>query len=466
MTLRLYDSLRRATADVEPLAPGRLGLYVCGPTVYGPVHVGNARPFVVAMTLARHLRRTGWEVRVVSNLTDINDKIYAAARDEGIASRDLAEREAQHYLDDTSRLGLGRPDVEPKVTESLPGIIAMIEGLIAGGHAYASDGDVYFRVADFPSYGALSGQRIDEMQPEEITPRKEAPLDFALWKAQKEGEDAAWDSPWGPGRPGWHIECSAMAMSALGEEIDIHGGGIDLKFPHHENERAQSEALTGRPFARTWLHNGMLRFGGDKMSKSLGNIARVSDLLADGVEPRALRLALISAHYRTSLNYNEDSLPSAVSTIERLDAFESALLARAARSGEPPSGASTEGVQLSTVTRERFAAAMNDDLAVPEALAALFDFVREGNRLLDASCSAATAAAMLDTLRELDRTLGILAQPVELPAGASDLLAARAAARAARDFAESDRLRDELAARGVLVEDSRDGQRWRLGGPR
>ena len=289
--------------------------------------------------------------------------------------------------------------------------------------------------------------------------------DFVLWKGAKPGEPS-WEAPFGAGRPGWHLECSAMSMRYLGESFDLHTGGIDLVFPHHEDEIAQSEAATGKRFVGTWLHCAHLHVSGDKMSKSLGNIARVSDLLADGVEPRALRLALISAHYRTSLNYNEDSLPSAVSAIERLDAFESALLARAARTGEPPSGASAEGAQLSTVTRERFAAAMNDDLAVPEALAALFDFVREGNRLLDASCSAATAAAMLDTLRELDRTLGILAQPVELPAGASDLLAARAAARAARDFAESDRLRDELAALGVLVEDSRDGQRWRLGGPR
>ena len=456
MTLRLYDSLRRATADVEPLAPGRLGLYVCGPTVYGPVHVGNARPFVVAMTLARHLRRTGWEVRVVSNLTDINDKIYAAARDEGIASRDLAEREAQHYLDDTSRLGLGRPDVEPKVTESLPGIIAMIEGLIAGGHAYASDGDVYFRVADFPSYGALSGQRIDEMQPEEITPRKEAPLDFALWKAQKEGEDAAWDSPWGPGRPGWHIECSAMAMSALGEEIDIHGGGIDLKFPHHENERAQSEALTGRPFARTWLHNGMLRFGGDKMSKSLGNVDRLADAL-DREGPETLLSLFARAHYRSPVDYSPESLEDARKSNDRLRE----ALRRAARAAGDAAPADGPLAAAAADADERFRAALDDDFGTPEGLAALFDLVRALNAAIDAGAAAAgdvaqARAMLVDCLAVLGLD-GLAAVADGPPAEAVALMHERETARAERDFARADAIRDELRALGWVVQDLPDG---------
>ena len=457
MTLRLYDSLRRSTNDVEPLTPGRLGLYVCGPTVYGPVHVGNARPFVVAMTLARHLRRTGWEVRVVSNLTDINDKIYTAAQAEGIESRDLAERESARYLDDTSRLGLGRPDVEPKVTESLPEIVEMIEGLIAGGHAYASDGDVYFRVADFPSYGALSGQKIDEMQPEEITSKKQAPLDFALWKAQKPGEDAAWESPWGMGRPGWHIECSAMAMSALGEEIDIHGGGIDLKFPHHENERAQSEAMTGRPFARTWLHNGMLRFGGDKMSKSLGNIDRLSDAL-DREGNETLLSLFARAQYRSPLDYSPDSLEDARKSNDRLRE----ALRRAARIAGAVAPA--EGGPLATAAAEadaRFRAALDDDFGTPEGLAALFDLVRVVNAATDAGDAspadvAQARAILIDCLWVLGLD-GLGATADGPPAEAVALMQEREAARATKDFARADAIRDELKALGWVVQDLADG---------
>ena len=457
MTLRLYDSLRRSTNDVEPLTPGQLGLYVCGPTVYGPVHVGNARPFVVAMTLARHLRRTGWEVRVVSNLTDINDKIYTAAQAEGMESRDLAERESARYLDDTSRLGLGRPDVEPKVTESLPEIIAMIEGLIAGGHAYASDGDVYFRVADFPSYGALSGQKIDEMQPEEITSKKQAPLDFALWKAQKPGEDAAWESPWGMGRPGWHIECSAMAMSALGEEIDIHGGGIDLKFPHHENERAQSEAMTGRPFARTWLHNGMLRFGGDKMSKSLGNIDRLSDAL-DREGNETLLSLFARAQYRSPLDYSPDSLEDARKSNDRLRE----ALRRAARiAGD---AAPAMGGPLATAAAEadaRVRAALDDDFGTPEGLAALFDLVRVLNAATDTGQAdpadvAQARVVLIDCLWVLGLD-GLGATADGPPAEAVALMQEREAARAAKDFARADAIRDELKALGWVVQDLADG---------
>ncbi|MEI6689474.1 MAG: cysteine--tRNA ligase [Thermoleophilia bacterium] len=457
MTLRLYDSLRRSTNDVEPLTPGRLGLYVCGPTVYGPVHVGNARPFVVAMTLARHLRRTGWEVRVVSNLTDINDKIYTAAQAEGIESRDLAERESARYLDDTSRLGLGRPDVEPKVTESLPEIVELIEGLIAGGHAYASDGDVYFRVADFPSYGALSGQKIDEMQPEEITSKKQAPLDFALWKAQKPGEDAAWESPWGMGRPGWHIECSAMAMSALGEEIDIHGGGIDLKFPHHENERAQSEAMTGRPFARTWLHNGMLRFGGDKMSKSLGNIDRLSDAL-DREGNETLLSLFARAQYRSPLDYSPDSLEDARKSNDRLRE----ALRRAARIAGDAAPV-TRG-PLATAAAEadvRFRAALDDDFGTPEGLAALFDLVRVLNAATDAGDAspadvAQARAVLIDCLWVLGLD-GLGATADGPPAEAVALMQERETARAAKDFARADAIRDELKALGWVVQDLADG---------
>jgi cysteinyl-tRNA synthetase len=360
------------------------------------------------------------------------------------------------------------PDVMPRATEHIPEQIAIVERLLEKGHAYKTeDGSIFFRIASWPSYGTLArldpeamrvGERVeaDEYSKDDVR-------DFVLWKAAKPGEPS-WEASIGAGRPGWHLECSAMSMRYLGESFDLHTGGIDLVFPHHEDEIAQSEAATGKRFVGTWLHCAHLHVSGDKMSKSLGNIARVSDLLAEGVEPRALRLALISAHYRTSLNYTSDSLPAAVAAIERLDAFDAALSARAARGADAPGGVSAEVVELASSTRTRFAAAMNNDLAVPEALAALFDFIREGNRHLDAECSAASAAALRETLQSLDQTLALLPAAVTLPAGAEELLAARVAARAARDFTASDRLRDELAALGVLVEDSRDGQRWRFAG--
>ncbi len=460
MTLRLYDSLRRAVVPVEPIRPGRLGLYVCGPTVYGPIHVGNARPFVIAMTLARHLRRTGWEVTVVSNLTDINDKIYAAAAAEGIPSVELAARESQRYIDDTNRLGLGRPDVEPRVTESLPEIIALIERLIADGHAYAADDDVYFAVADFPGYGELSGQRPDEMQPEEVNARKRTPLDFALWKGAKEGEDAAWDSPWGRGRPGWHIECSAMAMQTLGEEIDIHGGGIDLKFPHHENERAQSEAATGRTFARVWLHNGLLRFGGDKMSKSLGNVERLAEAL-DREAPETLLMLFARAHYRSPLEYGAGPLEEARRSNERL---REALIRLGRAAGPGDSGPLTA---QAGETAARFDTALDDDFATPEALAALFDFVRIANGALDAgevgpgdaAAARAPQVAHHDVLG-LARLAGADAVST-IPAEVEALVAEREAARAARDFPRADAARDRLAALGYEVRDLPDGPELR-----
>ena len=333
----------------------------------------------------------------------------------------------------------------------------MIEGLIAGGHAYASDGDVYFRVADFPSYGALSGQKIDEMQPEEITSKKQAPLDFALWKAQKPGEDAAWESPWGMGRPGWHIECSAMAMSALGEEIDIHGGGIDLKFPHHENERAQSEAMTGRPFARTWLHNGMLRFGGDKMSKSLGNIDRLSDAL-DREGNETLLSLFARAQYRSPLDYSPDSLEDARKSNDRLRE----ALRRAARiAGD---AAPAMGGPLATAAAEadaRFRAALDDDFGTPEGLAALFDLVRVLNAATDTGQAdpadvAQARVVLIDCLWVLGLD-GLGATADGPPAEAVALMQEREAARAAKDFARADAIRDELKALGWVVQDLADG---------
>lgn len=466
--LQLRDTLSGTTRPFTPLNPKEIGVYSCGPTIYGPAHIGNFRSFLFADLLVRWLRASGHVVRWVVNLTDIDDKIIRAAAKEGAEIRALTDRWEAVFRSDMEALRMTQPDEMPRATEHIPEQIALVEQLLKKGHAYKTeDGSIFFRIASWPNYGTLArldpeamrvGERVeaDEYSKDDVR-------DFVLWKAAKPGEPS-WDAPIGAGRPGWHLECSAMSMRYLGESFDLHTGGIDLVFPHHEDEIAQSEAATGKRFVGTWLHCAHLHVSGDKMSKSLGNIARVSDLLAEGVEPRALRLALISAHYRTSLNYTPDSLPAALAAIERLDAFDAALSARVTRIDEAPGGVSAEGAALAATTRERFALAMNDDLAVSEALGALFDFVREGNRLLDANCSAATAGALQVALKGLDLTLGILPAATELPAGAEDLLAARVAARAARDFAASDRLRDELAALGVLVEDSRDGQRWRIGG--
>ncbi|MFM8428481.1 MAG: cysteine--tRNA ligase [Candidatus Limnocylindrus sp.] len=466
--LQLRDTLSGATRPFVPLNPDQIGIYSCGPTIYGPAHIGNFRSFLFADLLVRWLRASGHTVRWVVNLTDIDDKIIRAAANEGVEIRALTDRWERVFRSDMQALRMTEPDVMPRATEHIPEQIAIVERLLEKGHAYKTeDGSIFFRIASWPSYGTLArldpeamrvGERVeaDEYSKDDVR-------DFVLWKAAKRGEPS-WEASIGAGRPGWHLECSAMSMRYLGERFDLHTGGVDLIFPHHEDEIAQSEAATGKRFVGTWLHCAHLHVSGDKMSKSLGNIARVSDLLAEGVEPRALRLALISAHYRTSLNYTSDSLPAAVAAIERLDAFDAALSARASRAADAPEELSPDVAELATSTRTRFAAAMNDDLALPEALAALFDFIREGNRHLDAACSAASAVALRETLQSLDKTLALLPAAVMLPAGAEELLAARVAARAARDFATSDRLRDELAALGVLVEDSRDGQRWRISG--
>ncbi len=466
--LQLRDTLSGVTRPFTPINPKEIGIYSCGPTIYGPAHIGNFRSFLFADLLVRWLRASGHTVRWVVNLTDIDDKIIRAAAKEEVEIRALTDRWEAVFRSDMTALRMTQPDVMPRATEHIPEQIALVEQLLKKGHAYKTDdGSIFFRIASWPSYGTLArldpeamrvGERVeaDEYSKDDVR-------DFVLWKAAKPGEPS-WEASIGAGRPGWHLECSAMSMRYLGDSFDLHTGGIDLIFPHHEDEIAQSEAATGKRFVGTWLHCAHLHVSGDKMSKSLGNIARVSDLLVEGVEPRALRLALISAHYRTSLNYTSDSLPAALAAIQRLDAFDAALAVRSERGAEAPGDVSAETTTLIQETRERFTAAMNNDLAVPEALAALFDFVREGNRLLDANCNAASAAATRDALQLLDQTLGLLPVATALPAGAEELLAARIAARAARDFAGSDRLRDELAALGVLVEDSRDGQRWRIGG--
>ncbi|MFN8159889.1 MAG: cysteine--tRNA ligase [Solirubrobacterales bacterium] len=440
--VRIRDTL---SGEVRALDPGReVGIYACGPTVYSRIHIGNARPFVVFSLLARFLRSEGYRARLVINITDINDKIYEAAERAGEGSEAFAERMAAAYHSDTDRLGLGRPDSEPKATETIRPIVEMISELIASGHAYESGGDVYYRVRSFPRYGRLSNRDPGQMdQGEEAGSEslKEDRLDFALWKAHKSDEDSSWDSPWGPGRPGWHIECSAMAETELGPEFAIHGGGSDLIFPHHENEIAQSEGA-GRGFARLWMHNGMIETDAEKMSKSEGNIFQLSEAL-DRFGRDAVVAYLVSGHYRQPLAFGEEALREAAARVERLRNF-----LREHPPGEEPA-------ERARARMEAFREALADDFNTPRAIAEAFELVGEANR----SPLPGAGTALVEMLGLLG--LEGLAEPGEEGPGPEvrELLAEREAARAAKDFPRADRIRDRLSGMGWEVRDSAEGAR-------
>ena len=444
--VRIRDTLSGELVKLEPREPGKVGIYACGPTVYSRIHVGNARPYVVFMLLRRFLRRLGYEVKLVINVTDVNDKIYDAARAAGVPSAEHAAEMIRLYEEDTNRLGLGRPDAEPRATETMPEIIELIGELIAKGHAYESGGDVYFRVRSFPEYGKLSNRDPADMdQGEEAgsASLKEDPLDFALWKAHKEGEDTKWDSPWGPGRPGWHIECSAMAEALLGADFEIHGGGSDLVFPHHENEVAQSEAARGVPLARIWMHNGMIRVADEKMSKSVGNIFQLAEAL-DRFGPQPVVAYLISGHYRQPLEFSERALDEAKARVERIRNFLRA----------PAQDGAGEEDEFVAARREAFLDALADDFNTPKAFAALFELIGEANKRPLAGARAAVA-----DLLPLLGLEALLEEDEEVDSEAERLLAERERARAERDFERADRIRDELIARGYEVRDSADGPR-------
>ncbi|HLQ47920.1 MAG TPA: cysteine--tRNA ligase [Candidatus Dormibacteraeota bacterium] len=462
MTIRLQDTLSGDTRPLEPLEPGHVRIYSCGPTVYGPAHIGNFRSFLFADLLVRHLRARGLRVTWVMNVTDVDDKIIRGAAGAGIGIDELASRWLDRFLVDARALRMTTPDVMPRATEEMDEIVALIQVLLDGGHAYRTvDGSIFFKISSWPAYGVLARLDPEQMRVGERVEAdeyaKDDVRDFALWKGPKPGEPS-WDTAVGSGRPGWHIECSAMSMHHLGQSFDIHTGGVDLIFPHHEDEIAQSEAATGRPFVRTWLHCAHLQMSGAKMAKSTGNIARVGELLESGIEPRALRYALISVHYRANLNYTPDSLAAAAAAIDRLDALVAAL---AAYHEERPDDADLPAVL--DAARSTFDAALDDDLNISAALGALFDLVREVNRRLDArTLSTADAGTVTTWLRRLDDVLAILPdEEDELEDELRELLDERLAARARKDWAESDRLRDELMTRGIAVEDTRDGQRWR-----
>ncbi len=431
---------------IEPREPGRIGIYACGPTVYGRIHVGNARPFVVFSLLKRFLAHEGYDVTFVANITDVNDKIYAAAHAAGIGSERLAHEMSEAYIADTDALGLGRPDHEPLASATIGEIIELIGELIESRHAYAVDGDVYFAVRSYPEYGEISHQKVEQMdqgEGVEGAQRKRDPLDFALWKAQKPDEDTSWEAPWGRGRPGWHIECSAMAESLLGLDFEIHGGGSDLIFPHHENEAAQTRAAHGVPLARLWMHNGMVRLDSEKMAKSVGNIFVLHDAL--GAYGRdALIMYFCAGHYRQPIDFDEDRLEQAALNVRRVR--------EAARQLVPgPSPA------WSAPLRERFFDALADDFNTPAALAAVFTWVRQAN-------SAGEQVGEAD-LREM---LGVLAlenllepERVDVPPEVIELRDARERARAGRDWDAADRIRDELRELGWEVRDGPDGPELR-----
>jgi len=459
--LKIYNDLTNQKQAFEPLEPGKVRMYVCGMTVYDLCHLGHARVMVVFDVVYRYLKSLGYEVTYIRNITDIDDKIINRANENGEPFGDLTERFIQAMHEDSAALGVLLPDSEPRATAHIGEIIAMIERLVANGHAYQADnGDVYYAVSSFADYGKLSGKTLEDLQAGarvDVDDQKRDPLDFVLWKSAKPGEPA-WDSPWGAGRPGWHIECSAMSTCCLGDTFDIHGGGADLTFPHHENEIAQSEGATGKPFVNYWMHNGFVRINDEKMSKSLGNFFTVREILAR-YQAEEVRYFILTSHYRSPLNYDEEHLDNARGALTR---FYTAM--RGLPAAEPAGGEAYSA---------RFQQAMDDDFNTPEALAVLFDLVREINRLRPTEIQQ--AAALAAELRRLGGILGILqADPEQyLRGGDADtgltdeqieqLIEQRQAAKVDKNWAEADRIRDDLKAQGVVLEDSPQGTTWRRG---
>ncbi len=447
----LHDTRSGELLALNPRDPGRVGIYACGPTVYSRIHIGNARPFVVFSLLKRFLQHEGYEVDLVVNVTDVNDKIYDAARAQGRPSAELAVEMTERYRADTDALGLGRPDHEPLASETIAPIVDYIQALIDGGHAYAADGDVYFRVRSDPSYGSLSHRQLDSMDqgegewdPTHPAERKQDPLDFALWKAHKEGEDTTWDAPWGSGRPGWHIECSAMAEQFLGVGFDIHGGGSDLVFPHHENEAAQTRAARGAELTRLWMHNGMIQFTGEKMAKSVGNIAPLHQVLEDHGRD-AVVMYLISGHYRQPLAYSEAALEQAQANVKRVRE-----IARKLGPGTTVHRNPEDERQLVSF-RELFFQALAQDFNTPLALAQLWEWIRAAGQL--GVKGDQDLAEMLEVLG----LEGLLVPDEQAPQAVRELAEEREQARVRRDFTAADALRDEIAARGWEVRDVAGG---------
>ena len=462
--MKIFNTLTRSKEELIPREEGKLKIYACGPTVYNFIHIGNARPLCVFDVLRRYLEWRGWQVDFVQNFTDIDDKLIRRAKEENTTVKDLAERYIEEFWTDARGLNVREATVHPKATENIDEIIALIGSLVERGHAYAVNGDVYFRAHSFAQYGKLSHQPLEDLEAGarvDIGEQKESPSDFALWKAAKEGEPF-WESPWGKGRPGWHIECSAMAKRYLGDTIDIHCGGQDLIFPHHENEIAQSECANGCEFAHYWMHNGYINVDNRKMSKSLGNFFTVRDVAEQvGYEP--IRYLMISSHYRSPINYSADILEQGVRALERLYHCREGV---AFALSSAPAGwqeGERQCLEAMSARREQFIAAMEDDLNTADALAAVFELAREINTAVSASPSRELCDEMARLFDELCGVLGLLyvqKDDASLDTEIEAMIEARTAARKNKDFAEADRIRDELKARGIVLEDTPQGVKW------
>jgi cysteinyl-tRNA synthetase len=466
MSIQFTNTLTKQKEAFVPLEPGKVKMYVCGPTVYNYIHIGNARPAIVFDTLRRYLKYRGYEVTFVQNITDVDDKLIRKANEEGITVKEVADRYTDAFNEDLRSLNILPPDIQPRVMQTIPEIIQFIEGLIEKGYAYDSEGDVYFRTGRFTEYGKLSHQPLDELQAGarvEINEKKENPLDFALWKAAKPGE-VSWSSPWGEGRPGWHIECSAMALKFLGDQIDIHAGGADLVFPHHENEIAQSECYTGKVFARYWLHNGMLNINNEKMSKSLGNFILARDLIQHyGGE--LIRFFMLQGHYRNPINFSDDLLEQAANGLERIKTAYANLRHRleTARPQEP-NGLAEEQTRTISQLREQFIAEMDDDLNTANAITVVYEVVKEANLYLrNQNVGREQVEQYLSLLTELTSVLGVQLEQAEelLDSEVEALIGERTEARRLRNFARADEIRDLLSEKGIVLEDTPQGVRWR-----
>ena len=465
MALCFYNDLTRKKEPFIPIVPGKVSFYSCGPTVYDFFHIGNARPFIIFDVLRRYLEAKGFEVSYVQNFTDIDDKMINRAAQLGITVRELADRFIEAYYEDADALGVKRPTFSPRATEFIPEIIGLVRRLVERGHGYVVDGDVFFDVMSFPGYGKLAKQSLEDLLSGariEVDPRKKHPLDFALWKGKKEGEPS-WESPWGEGRPGWHIECSAMAMALLGETIDIHAGGSDLVFPHHENEIAQAEAATGKSFVRYWIHNGYILMDQEKMSKSLGNILTAREA-RKRFSPSAIRLFMLSAHYRSPISFSDESLRQAESAVTRIrNSYHELVSAPEGQDGR----SQEEAALLLDETLERFNAALDDDFNTAGAIGVLFEAVRIINQATSGGRSVAPSfrEKALSFFSHADGIIGLVERTEgsdkSLEEEVEALLAERERARAERDFKRADSIRDELASRGIVLEDTPHGTRWR-----
>lgn len=459
--MKIYNTLTRKKEEFRPINEGEARIYVCGPTVYNYFHIGNARPFVVFDTLRKYLEYRGYDVKFVQNFTDVDDKIINRAREEGVTAPEISERYIEEYFKDAAALNVRKADVHPKVSEHIPEIIDFVQTLIDRGYAYEVNGDVYFSTRKFNGYGKLSGQNIEDLEAGAriaVGEIKEDPLDFALWKARKADDEIAWESPWGMGRPGWHIECSAMAKKHLGDTIDIHAGGQDLQFPHHENEIAQSECCNGVPFANYWMHNGYITIDNEKMSKSKGNFFTVRDILAD-YDGEVIRFFLLSGHYRNPINFSDKLMEQAKAGLSRMRNAKETLRHLISHGNGDMTGEEKAKLEGYDRFRDEFKKAMDDDLNTADAIAAVFELVTAINTDIKDGASREFAEKSLDMLTELTQVLGLLQQ--EEDDGIEDdiqaLIDERQEARKNKDFARADEIRDMLRERGITLKDTPQG---------